>query len=173
MTKTYELPNGRKMSADFDENGIGKITVQALDSLVNELNEYASEECDRDCEHCAYLECPIEPCEDAVHLTKEAYSQLCLEASKWNELKECEDAVSRADVIDQLHQSINLLEAEDRINDLPSVQPKAKTGVWMRVLTVSPKVFCNRCSECGYEQFYAERYNFCPYCGAGMRGEEE
>lgn len=41
MTKTYELPNGRIMTADFDENGIGKITVQALDSLVNELNEYA------------------------------------------------------------------------------------------------------------------------------------
>ena len=61
MTKTYELPNGRIMTADFDENGIGKITVQALDSLVNELNEYASEECDNDCEHCAYLECPKEP----------------------------------------------------------------------------------------------------------------
>ena len=60
MTKTYELPNGRKMTADFDENGIGKITIQALDSLVNELNEYASEECDNDCEHCTWTECPLE-----------------------------------------------------------------------------------------------------------------
>lgn len=25
------------------------------------IEKYASEECDRDCEHCVYLECPIEP----------------------------------------------------------------------------------------------------------------
>ena len=161
MTKTYELPNGRKMSADFDENGIGKITVQALDSLVNELNEYAEqepiEECDHDCEHCAYLECTEEDSDMKV---------------------EYEDAVSRQYLLDnswEVEFNGEYIQVVDvgTIVEAPSVQPKAKTGVWMRVLTVSPKVFCNRCSECGYEQFYAERYNFCPYCGAGMRGEEE
>ena len=40
MTKTYELPKGRLIVAEFDENGVGKITVQALDSLICELNEY-------------------------------------------------------------------------------------------------------------------------------------
>ena len=30
------------------------------------IDKYASEECDNDCEHCAYIECPKEPCEDAV-----------------------------------------------------------------------------------------------------------
>ena len=38
------------MTADFDENGICKITVQALDSLVDELNYYAEQE----------------PCDDAI-----------------------------------------------------------------------------------------------------------
>lgn len=46
MTKTYELPKigslgSRRVVAEFDENGVGKITVQALDSLICELNEYA------------------------------------------------------------------------------------------------------------------------------------
>ena len=50
MNKTYELPNGKTMVAEFDENGVGKITVQALDSLVDELNYYADQE----------------PCDDAI-----------------------------------------------------------------------------------------------------------
>lgn len=46
MTKDYELPNGRRITADFDENGITKVTVQALDSLIGELNCYADKVCD-------------------------------------------------------------------------------------------------------------------------------
>ncbi len=46
MNKTYELPKigslgSRRVVAEFDENGIAKITEQALDSLICELNEYA------------------------------------------------------------------------------------------------------------------------------------
>lgn len=41
MTKTYELPNGHMVVADFDENGIAKVTEQALDSLISDLNYYA------------------------------------------------------------------------------------------------------------------------------------
>lgn len=46
MTKDYELPKGRRITADFDENGITKVTVQALDSLIGELNYYADKVCD-------------------------------------------------------------------------------------------------------------------------------
>jgi hypothetical protein len=46
MTKAYELPKGRRIIADFDENGIIKVTVQALDSLIEELNYYADKVCD-------------------------------------------------------------------------------------------------------------------------------
>lgn len=41
MLKEYGLPNGRKMVAYFDEKGIAEITIQAIDSLVSELNYYA------------------------------------------------------------------------------------------------------------------------------------
>ena len=40
--------------------------VAGLMTAKDIFEKYASEECDRDCEHCIYLECPIEPCEDAV-----------------------------------------------------------------------------------------------------------
>ena len=46
MTKDYELPKGRRITVDFDENGIAKATVQALDSLIGELNYYADKVCD-------------------------------------------------------------------------------------------------------------------------------
>jgi hypothetical protein len=41
MTKVYELPNGHRLVADFDENGIAKVTEQALDRLIDDLNYYA------------------------------------------------------------------------------------------------------------------------------------
>lgn len=46
MTKDYELPKGRRITVDFDENEISKVTVQALDSLIGELNYYADKVCD-------------------------------------------------------------------------------------------------------------------------------
>lgn len=32
--KEYELPNGRKAVFEFDENGVGKITLEAMDKLM-------------------------------------------------------------------------------------------------------------------------------------------
>lgn len=32
--KEYELPNGRKAVFEFDENGVGKITLEAMDLLM-------------------------------------------------------------------------------------------------------------------------------------------
>ena len=46
MTKVYDLPKGRRIIAGLDENGIIKVTVQALDSLIGELNYYADKVCD-------------------------------------------------------------------------------------------------------------------------------
>ena len=43
-----------------------KAQAMALMWCLEIIDRYASEECDNDCEHCAYIECPKEPCEDAV-----------------------------------------------------------------------------------------------------------
>ena len=156
MTKSYELPNGHRMIADFDENGICKVTVQALDSLVEKLNYYADkcEECDRDCEHCAYIECPKEPCEDAV---------------------------SRQAVLDYLKNNVDDFpdyhEAIEKILDLPSVQPKAKTGRWSRKTKVDAYDIAGvktwgikcQCDKCDFTTIVVEDfgyYKYCPHCGA-------
>ena len=36
--KEYKLPNGRTVTADFDDVGIAKVTIQAMDALFDMLN---------------------------------------------------------------------------------------------------------------------------------------
>lgn len=54
--------------------------------------------------------------------------------------------------------------------DAPSAQ---RTGRWK--VSDLPKGKMKYCSECGFGQYIADerQYNFCPYCGAEMKGEEE
>lgn len=94
------------------------------------------------------------------------------------------DLISRAGAIDQLHQSINLLEAEERIKELPSAE---RTGEWImkhpmrydgKFLgcdvdeVVDTRIYHLYCSECDTKMPYYERFPFCPYCGCRMKGEE-
>ena len=57
------------------------------------------------------------------------------------------------------------IECEKALERLPSAQAERPKGKW---------IDCNwsiRCSECDYSMPWAVR-NFCPNCGADMRGEE-
>ena len=36
-TKMYKLPNGKTVVFDYDENGVGKVTVEAMDSIMGML----------------------------------------------------------------------------------------------------------------------------------------
>lgn len=57
----------------------------------------------------------------------------------------------------------NKSDLADVIENLPSIQPKPKTGHWIR-----HKENCcyNKCSICEYE--YCRESNYCPNCGARM-----
>ena len=60
-----------------------------------------------------------------------------------------------------------------QLENLPPVQPKR--GKWITEPIEDPE-YCS-CSECGYanlvvEVFSFDGYNFCPNCGADMRGEQ-
>lgn len=91
----------------------------------------------------------------------------------------CEDAISRQSVLDMAYdmseidgehfEDTHMVVDVDDIQELPSAE---KTGHWIRVDDSKLK-----CSECEVVHFIAQypsagQINFCPNCGADMRGGE-
>ena len=55
------------------------------------------------------------------------------------------------------------------LEGLPSAQPERKTGTWIdRIADYRLLYFCSECGEIG-----SDLWNFCPYCGSDMRGEND
>lgn len=126
---------------------------------VNELIKALSQEpiCDRDCEHCTWTECPIEPCDDAI--SRDAVIDL---------IKRCYPTEE---------QTTGCLMIES-INKLLPVTQKSKTGHWIK--KEDDTCWWYACSECEQEPL-KNRWNdddvlsaFCPNCGAQMEsGDKE
>lgn len=93
-----------------------------------------------------------------------------------------DDLISRQDAIDTTWEDpsytdpLNVLsEVRDRIKALPSAQPERKKGKW---IVTSEFEDCRyaKCNQCKVTQiFYYGKplTNFCPNCGAELRGEQE
>ena len=95
----------------------------------------------------------------------------------------CEDAVSRAELLHifeencyPVHYDHNSIDVGmtlpgivEVLNIATSVTPKRKTGKWERI----PYSFAGgyRCSCCG-QKTIENVWNFCPNCGADMRGKQ-
>ncbi len=70
-----------------------------------------------------------------------------------------------------------------KIENLPSAQPKPKRGKWIYCEdSTADSVDGYRCDQCGFfvpwdythkSIDYIKDYNFCPNCGADMRGEQD
>ena len=126
------------------------------DMALKIIDKYASEECEHDCEHCAYLECPKEPSEDAVKYSKEQkeycwdceHAEMCswygTIGCEWKK-ESCEDAVDRQAVLDCFNNKVTLpcdMDTEllrtylqavvDAISNLASVQPTMKTDDFLK-----------------------------------------
>ena len=61
-----------------------------------------------------------------------------------------------------------LTEVRDRLKALPSAQPERIRGRWIEKPHVHGVAYC---SLCDYE-LHTNDTNFCPNCGADMRGEQ-
>lgn len=98
--------------------------------------------------------------------------------------------ISRQAAIDAVHKNYDTIldfksdgctiasSFEDIINDLPSAEPEHKKGKWKSDKKITPvydSLFDIEdgyfCSECG--KFTRTISNYCPHCGADMRGEED
>lgn len=61
----------------------------------------------------------------------------------------------------------------EKIKTMPEAE--RKTGRWINAypdIEPNPMFMYGICSECGFEQSISDRLNFCPNCGADMRGEQ-
>lgn len=61
-----------------------------------------------------------------------------------------------------------------KLETLPSVQPERKSGKWIPHGDDDGEHYGDRCSVCGEWYVMIDgRTNYCPNCGADMRGEED
>lgn len=122
--------------------------------------------CDRDCEHCTWTECPIEPCDDAISRKAVLDGIEELKKSPWA-------TANRSHGYEYL-----ITEALDVVKDLcvkqlPSVTQKS--GKWIPVYQ-GDEIINHRCSECEFGNTFGKsmyRMNFCPNCGAKMENDAE
>ena len=104
-------------------------------------------------------------------------------------MEERQDLISRQAAIDAMtttlwhypngcYRNLNEYEfakglAELGLKSVPSAQPELKKGKWIDATTDESLDQEWRCSECGWNLFLTGNLtNFCPNCGADMRGEQ-
>lgn len=91
-----------------------------------------------------------------------------------------QDCISRQAVLDLADKGIlvgnhNYKSVCNAINDLPSVTPTERTGHWITLDYQKGKFECSECHTQGYVDtcMYKPIWEFCPRCGADMRGDTE
>ena len=86
------------------------------------------------------------------------------------EKEPCEDAISRQAVKD-LYYKNGYIDFR-KMCELPPVTPQPKTAHWIAVENEEMETVGYYCSECDLPMETEQRTNFCPNCGAKMRGEQ-
>jgi rubrerythrin len=105
------------------------------------------------------------------------------------EQESCEDCVSRQSLLNRLdplykekiktapdNMAEGFLQVSNLIKYEPPVTPTRKEGKWIEVWESQRDKFTgecdewreHRCSVCGFQELDADRFNYCPNCGAEM-----
>lgn len=110
---------------------------------------------------------------DTVDTFDTDISLMCKDILDYLSAEPCDDAISRKDAVFALNDAQveydenykGLGKAKEIIDNLPPIQPIRPKGKWMNVL--EDIYHCNLCKKS-----HCFKTNFCPNCGADMRGEE-
>ena len=143
-----------------------------------------------DCNRCNCDECSLNYEQGNMGEQKKALEI----AIKVLERHPCEDCISRKLLSDNICEGISCNECsfneiddesgcllQKRLDELPSVQPKPKTGHWIEhpeIETSTPEyLMFYECSECGDKQCFCKsdihKKHFCNNCGAKMVEPQE
>lgn len=107
------------------------------------------------------------------------WRESCRVISEWLEQEPCEDAVSRAEVLNLVrYNAFHVKSQMKAIENMPSVTPARKTGKWVKHDTGHSIYYdCSLCSCVAPCTETADKIlwklsNYCPNCGAEMESEE-
>jgi len=154
-----------------------KIGIHQLYALVVQLRgEPEPREDDKGCSNCMYsgrptYKSPCSECHDNSQWEMKSFSR-----SHENDT-ECEDAVSRNEFLKRIEPYNTSCKMDkalynfafNKIISCSSATPKARTGKWL----INSDGYYPYCSECKAEPKSGEMTDFCPNCGADMRGEQD
>lgn len=83
---------------------------------------------------------------------------------------------AKAELADANHYFLEGVQlAVDVVEGMTEVQPERKRGKWIKV-NGRTVINCSACYHCSWSLSFEDtvkRFNFCPNCGADMRGEQD
>ena len=84
-----------------------------------------------------------------------------------------DDLISRQSVIDAVTKYCTQYDLRELLADIEVMPSAQKTGYW-RKRNIS--INCSVCKQCSWSLPFEDivtRFNYCPHCGAYMRGEQD